>query len=439
MNKTKARFTLLFWIGIILILTANVFLWLYVNRLEGRFQEQLRLRLLSTSRALDRQIDGDALNRIVPGNSFSLDYIALLTTLQTFQQQDSLQSIILFSASGEVLVSAPEVLTQQQTTLPGDTLFRRAYDGETVVSEPREIAGNWLMSVLRPVFDSNGFIVAVQVIEARADYFETLEELRRQLLLYSLITLVLIILVAVYLYRLINRTMAYQAEIKDREHLVELGTMAASVAHELRNPLGIIEGTNELIRKKYGRQEDELFGYIPDEVRRLSVLIENFLNFARTPQIRTEQVNADLLLQKIIAGYPAQRQEQIHLQQTEKAPVIESDPALLEQVFLNITRNALDAVDPVKGQLDIKTEQHSNRLLLYFCDNGDGVPEENRASIFRPFFTTREKGTGLGLAISRRLARLLGGDIRYTARPEGGSCFIVELPVRYPGNTNGND
>jgi len=439
MNKTKARFTLLFWIGIILILTANIFLWLYVNRLDGRFREQLRLRLLSTSRALDRQIDGDALNRIVAGDRFSLDYIALLTTLQTFQQQDSLQSIILFSASGDVLVSAPEVLTQQQTTLPGDTLFRRAYAGETVVTEPREIAQNWLMSVLRPVFDSNGFIVAVQVIEARADYFQTLDELRRQLLLYSLVTLVLIILIAVYLYRLINRTMAYQAEIKDREHLVELGTMAASVAHELRNPLGIIEGTNELIRKKYGRQNDEVFGYIPDEVRRLSMLIENFLNFARTPQIRTEQVDIERLLQRIVGGYPAQRQKQIYLRQTEKTPVIESDPALLEQVFLNITRNALDAVDPGEGKIDISTEQQASRLLIRFCDNGDGVAEENRASIFRPFFTTREKGTGLGLAISRRLARLLGGDIRYADRPEGGSCFIVELPTRYPGKTNGSD
>ena len=119
----------------------------------------------------------------------------------------------------------------------------------------------------------------------------------------QLLNTILILSVAILLFRSIRRVIHLQNLIKNQDHLVKLGEMAASVAHELRNPLGIIKGANSVILKKYANQKDEVFTYIPHELDRLNKLIEDFLSFARTKQISVQPVSLKGLLNKLKLGF----------------------------------------------------------------------------------------------------------------------------------------
>jgi signal transduction histidine kinase len=204
--------------------------------------------------------------------------------------------------------------------------------------------------------------------------------------------------------------------------------MAASVAHEIRNPLGIIKGANSLIEKKYGSKQDELFSYIPVELDRLNKLIEDFLSFARTRDIKLEPVILRELLSKLQIGFSEYNNFQIHLKTLNELPVLTTDGDALEQILLNIIKNSVQACSE-NGEITIECVSESKkRLLLIISDNGPGIPADIVDRIFDPFFTTREEGSGLGLAISKRLIEQIGGEIFVKSNPDRGTTVTIAIP-----------
>ena len=425
----KRRYIIFFWIGIAVILMMNILLWVYVNQVESRFSNELKTRLLSNNRSLSRLIDPETLSFLAPGQHNAPEYIATLLTYDDIRRQDSLQSIILLSPSGDMLVASPEALLVQKSSIDKESAaFKTALNGRFSSTAPQEIDGSWFMSSYGPVFDSDGFVGAVQVIEARASYFDTLSELRRQLFLFSILNFILIAIIAALLFRMIDRMVRYQATLKDNEHLVQLGTMAASVAHELRNPLGIIEGSNDLIRRKYGRDNpDELFDYIPDEIKRLNLLIDDFLKFSRTPQLRIREMELGFFIDKIKLNYPPEQSRRLQITLEKPELTLRTDGDMLEQILLNILRNAFEA-SPPQAPVSLHVVSKKKRLHFKIQDQGPGIPPQEQDKIFQPFFTTKQRGTGLGLAISQRTARLLSGRITLYSEPGKGALFILDIP-----------
>ena len=432
MKTSRRSYALFFWLAFLIVLSLNVLVWIYLRQVEDQFHTELESHLYDVGQVFNHLIveynDDVDLSLLLPDDQSTLSYLFYQQPLEEIRLRSNLQSILLLSPQGDILIAAPQNLENQTfSSAYFDQDFQRALSGITVISGLKEFAGENFMSAFTPVKNIDGFIVAILVIEAKADFFYVLANLKNRLLLFSFINLLLILLIALSLYIVIKRSMSYQAELKDQQHLVELGTMAASVAHELRNPLSIIEGTSDVIKKKYARDNDEIFQFIPEEIKRLNRLIDEFLTFSRTPQLNIEPLNIEKLVQHIQRSVAGEQQDKLKVSEFPKIN-FHSDKQLLTQALENIVLNAFQSKqENLIVQLDI-TSPDRKSLQFEIRDNGPGIPSEIQPKIFSPFFTTREKGTGLGLAITKRIVGQLQGSMSFLSNPEEGTQFTVKIP-----------
>jgi len=254
-NQKSKQFIILFWLSFLFVLALNLLVWFYLTHVENHFQEQLKARLKSSNQVLSRLLleltDEVNLNLIIPGQEQSIEYLFYQQTLQTVRLESNLQTILLLSPQGEIIASSPQILGSQLYSGIADRAeFKKALYGESVVSDIEQIAGERFASAFAPLRDIDGFTIGIVVIEARADYFSVLASLKNRMLVFSVLNFILILFIAYLLFRLLKRKIRYETEIRDKKHLVRLGTMGATVAHELQNPLNIIEATNDTIKKK---------------------------------------------------------------------------------------------------------------------------------------------------------------------------------------------
>lgn len=238
----------------------------------------------------------------------------------------------------------------------------------------------------------------------------------------------------------ISRALIYRdMSLKDRqimqaEKMVAIGELASGIAHEIRNPLGIITASAETLRKyKDEKIQMEMTDYILEESQRINQLINNFLDLARPKETRWELVDLREVLEKTLLLLSPQAHRLGIEVKTEvpKDPLfLKVDPEQMRQAFMNIGVNALEAM-PDGGILKVKIRDNGQgRVLIQFSDTGKGIPEEIRGRIFDPFFTTKERGTGLGLAIAQRIISEHGGGIEVEDGEKGGTTFTIRLPIR---------
>lgn len=224
--------------------------------------------------------------------------------------------------------------------------------------------------------------------------------------------------------------------------MATIGRMAAGVAHEINNPMAIINEKAGLLRDVVGfsddfPQKEKTLGLVDSILRsvdRCSKVTHRLLGFARRMEIRKESISLVELV-KEVAGF--QRTEAVHrnietnFDFADDLPPIESDRGQLQQVFLNIITNAIAAVDD-GGRVDVVGRMRdSGSVAITISDNGSGISEENLAHIFEPFFSTKgEFGTGLGLSITRDIVEKLGGKIEVESELGKGTRFTVILPLK---------
>lgn len=230
--------------------------------------------------------------------------------------------------------------------------------------------------------------------------------------------------------------------IRDRmqrqERLAAVGTLAASIAHEIRNPLASIAGSVEMLAGELELRGElgELLALILKESDRLNDLIENFLEFTRDRRPQAAAFAPALLVEEVITAL-RQRGEaadglELALDASAAPRRVEADAAMLKQVFLNLLLNAGQAMD-WRGRITMtvtEAEEAGARWADFIVrDEGPGVPPEERAHLFEPFFTTRARGTGLGLAIAHRIAEQHGGSLELLDEPGGGAAFRFRVPA----------
>jgi signal transduction histidine kinase len=239
----------------------------------------------------------------------------------------------------------------------------------------------------------------------------------------------------------IENSKLYQ-QMKERDRLAALGEMAAGLAHEIRNPLAAIKGaTQYLSPEKLPSEDREFLDIIVEEVNRLNGVVTQFLDYSRplkTALVPVEVNDVILRTIKLIQGaVPAQ--VELKLELAERLPRVLADAEHLKQVFLNLTRNAFEAM-PQGGTLLVRTRvarddaavwresARSETVEVRFQDSGPGIPDEARDHIFVPFYTTKEKGTGLGLAICQRIIKAHQGTIGLVPAAGHGAEFVIALP-----------
>ncbi|MBW1849950.1 MAG: HAMP domain-containing histidine kinase [Deltaproteobacteria bacterium] len=218
-----------------------------------------------------------------------------------------------------------------------------------------------------------------------------------------------------------------------------VGTLTAGVAHELNNPLNNITITAHMLLEDFETLSDEerkdMINDVVNEAGRSKKIISNLLDFARESSSQLEPLNLDHLLVETISLASSQIKLsgiKIQFQATENLPRIHGDSQQLEQVFLNLILNAIDASQKgAKIQVVVLPADEPNYLAVKVIDFGTGIPEHIMPSVFDPFFTTKGKGkgTGLGLSVSQGIVAKHGGRIRVSSREGAGTTFTVTLPV----------
>lgn len=229
------------------------------------------------------------------------------------------------------------------------------------------------------------------------------------------------------------RLEAAEEDLRRKERLAALGAMSAGMAHEIRNPLGIISSSAQLLAANLSASDSgaQLLGIIQEETSRLNQLIGAFLAFGRpaTPQLQPcdlRELVARVLLH--LRALAAERGVRLEGDDGSAPLSVQADPAMLQQVLLNLLLNALDA-SAAGGLVRVSLERRGGRVVLGVSDQGCGIPEELQSRIFDPFFTTKDQGTGLGLATAYKIVESHGGDLRVTSHAGAGSTFTVDLPA----------
>ena len=240
---------------------------------------------------------------------------------------------------------------------------------------------------------------------------------------------------AVEIFEDLTEIRELQEEVGRHQTLVELGEMAANIAHEIRNPLGGIGGFATLLERDLADdpQKQKLVRRIIEGINGLNKITSDVLLYTRKMEPDRKPVNVKNILSEAISLVSLEAEKtgvKIEYRYPKENIEASLDPDLLKRMTLNLLKNSLRAM-PGGGLLaiDLSWKLLHNLLTIKIADSGVGIPPDDLNKIFNPFYTTDSKGTGLGLAIVRRIVEVHHGNIKVDSQPQKGSEFIVNLPI----------
>jgi len=237
-----------------------------------------------------------------------------------------------------------------------------------------------------------------------------------------------------------NRDLQSQLDINEK--LAMIGRLASGVAHELNNPLDGVQRYVRMTQEGLGEEDETLHDFLDramSGLSRMTSIVRQLLSFSRNVAIENERENLRTMLEEVVRTLSPTGSH---------APIVDLNnpyldfqvPRALFQVFVNLIKNALDAVEArgPRGKVKVRVEHDDDRIEICVSDNGTGVAPENLKRIFEPFFTTKDvgRGTGLGLPITARIIERFGGSIRIESELGKGATFIVALPATAAGTVD---
>jgi len=225
-----------------------------------------------------------------------------------------------------------------------------------------------------------------------------------------------------------------EEQLQQSEKLASIGQMVATLAHEIRNPLGIIRSSAEVLVKKANPDPlrvQKLCGIIVEEARRLSEILTDFLDFAKPRSPASRSIDVRDVVQRVRNNLDQQIKSK-HINWIEESAngeiPVSADPDLLYQAFLNVAINAFEAMEE-GGAFTVTVERQGAEVTISFADTGHGIKDEDLSKIFTPFFTTHEMGTGLGLSVVHNIITAHGGEIEVESHLGRGAVFTITLPA----------
>jgi signal transduction histidine kinase len=292
-----------------------------------------------------------------------------------------------------------------------------------------------------------GVVEIVQDISE--DYQSILHYQTRVLITCTAVMSVLLIIMVVVVKRgetIIHQRNLEQLQLKEKlaqaERLSSLGGMVAGISHEIRNPLGIIKSSAELLKKKAAIQDpsNNFPDIIVEESNRLNNIITDFLNYAKPRAPHFIFCRIEDIIEKNVAFLTPQLEQMgyiIHRNYAENLPSLSLDSDMTYQAFLNILMNAMEAM-PSGGEITVSVTADEKSLHVHIVDQGDGISDDIINKIWDPFFTCKEKGTGLGLGIVKNIIESQHGIISITNRSDQSGVMVhIELPIQ-DKESNGN-
>ena len=407
---------------------------------RDRLDDALGQRLQAVATATVHLVDGDAIVDWAFDPVASTDLLWLVSRLERIRDANDLAEItlcdqagfVVASASGRVERGAPNVFwdldrSAVELALAGAPSVSRLYRGGDLYQK----------SAHAPVFDRDGAVAGVLTVEGDADFFGALAGLRRGAwLTVALVLGFLTVMGALLLgiHRSLERT---RTSLDRQERLATMGRMTAGIAHEIRNPLGIIRGSAEHLQRVLRDRgiDDPVAAFIPEEVDRLDRILARYLALGRDDP--GEMVTLDLRrlaarTVRLVRDEFAASGQAVALAPGPD-PDVRGDAPRLQQVVLNLLLNARDAM-PDGGRIEVSVACAADHATLVVRDQGAGFDDAHLARAFEPFWTTKDRGSGLGLAVSRRIARAHDGELTLANRNDGrGAEAVLALPRAHPG------
>ena len=249
----------------------------------------------------------------------------------------------------------------------------------------------------------------------------------------------------ILLLRDLSNVRELEEAVRQSDRLSSLGALAAGLAHEIKNPLGGIKGAAQLLEMEFPENEElrEYIRVMLKEVQRVNLIVEELLALASPGRLKLDKVNLHRVLSDILLlQRRAADGRDLSIQQyfDPSIPPILGDEALLTQLFLNLVKNAMEAVGEggvvkvtsrilADYSMNQKGERRARMVAIDVADNGPGIAADAQEHLFTPFFTTKSKGTGLGLAICQKIVSEHRGMIRVDSEPTRGTVFTVMLPL----------
>ncbi|KAA3661392.1 MAG: hypothetical protein DWQ10_04595, partial [Calditrichaeota bacterium] len=280
----------------------------FIDKIMYIIEDELGNRLCIVSNKIAENIEYDILFGNIPSsftNFFPSDISFLNTLLETEQQINDLQSLYIVDRDFHNIVSFPAIYKPGEIVshLVADSVFFQLTLQDSVVASPMyEVSGNYFKTAYAPLKNDIGTIIGVVIVEASASQFNTIREFQRYMNVGLAFTFAIFGIAILFIYWIVSQFSQLQISAQRNERLASMGQMAATVAHEIRNPLGIIKSTAEVMKAQHAKAKlsDELLGFIPDEVDRLNRLITDFLTFARDRDLNLTQSNIAATIDKTL-------------------------------------------------------------------------------------------------------------------------------------------
>ncbi|WLD91554.1 PAS domain-containing sensor histidine kinase [Alkalihalobacillus sp. AL-G] len=219
--------------------------------------------------------------------------------------------------------------------------------------------------------------------------------------------------------------------LRNSDKLAVIGQMAASIAHEIRNPLTSLKGFLQFLHSNSGRGTKHYYELMLSELERINLIVSEFLLLAKPQVVRFQKTCIKRLLDHILTLINTQAiEENIEIETSfaERLPEIECDENQLKQAFLNYLKNAIEASEP-GGKIVVTIDSDDHFLKVKVVDHGHGMPKDTFSKIGMPFFTTKRKGTGLGLMISQKIIANHKGSVEFDSKQNNGTTVTISLPV----------
>jgi len=441
---------------------------LVADRLARRaLEDELAARLVAAAQAAAAALPADRVVRLAPGDEGTRTHGHVRARLESVARATGTHLFVvradrtaLADSSGRARIGEPVLALERDRLEIAEAARGRAVASQ-VLFEGSD--GRLYKTGYAPLLDASGQVVAVVGADGTAASFETLRRFRRLLGTVAVAGAVLGALVAALAALSVTRpltriteaarriargdleTPLWKRRRKDeigtlRDTLEEMRkalhardeereTLLAGIAHEVRNPLGALDLFAGLLAEELqGRPEADHVARIRAELADLSKVVEEFLDYARArPPVR-ESVDLALLLAEVAdVAQPLAAQRQVSLSVLGSATA-RADREQLRRAAVNLVRNAVEAA-PAASDVEVLARAADGEAVIEVRDRGPGLGPDARASLFRPFFTTKEKGTGLGLALAKKVADANGGTLVLEDREGGGTVARLAVPA----------
>lgn len=446
-------------LGLFIVSDFALFSWLIFQTLSRRELDRVLLETRREAQDLAGRIAGSA--ESTGGDLFTA--VALERETQTYidsvlRQRQIVQTVEITDRDG-VLVMKERRETEIAATAPAPGASRpeRELPPGTPRVENRTLERQDTRSVRLPADAGNSLDVTVPIGEfgslrigiSPLEMDRRIGELRRELIRQTTwiggLTVAIVVMAFLLISALFRRGQRLEAQAAEAERLAYLGTLAAGLAHEIRNPLNSLSLNMQMLEEDLATPQaatgqKKLLSITRSEIARLERLVSDFLSYARPRPLRLRTVPAAELLERardVVAREFALRGAIFEVADESPGAAVRVDDEQLQQLLINLLQNALAASEGTgrPPRVVLRARREGPRVLLEVEDNGAGIPEEIRERIFELFFSTRKGGSGLGLAIAERVVRAHGGELTFESEVGEGSLFRVALPlaVAQPG------